>query len=93
MKLPLHLETMSTVTTVKRMTTTIHMISTTIIGLPSAVERRSNTILQQRFKEYIGNKGPVKTHFENCAITPTHDVVSILGSMDRGEGRLLTLET
>ena len=48
--------------------------------------------LQQRFKEHIGNKGPVKTHFENCAITPTHDVISILGSMDRGEGRLLTLE-
>ena len=48
--------------------------------------------LKQRLKEHIGNKGPVKTHFENCAITPTHDVISILGSMDRGDGCLLTLE-
>ena len=48
--------------------------------------------LQQRFKEHIGNKGPIKSHFENCAITPTDDNVSILGRMDKGDGRLLTLE-
>ena len=48
--------------------------------------------LQQRFKEHIGNKGPMKTHFENCTITPTDDMISILGRMDRGDGRLLTLE-
>ena len=48
--------------------------------------------LQQRFKEHIGNKGPIKTHFESCAITPTDDIISVLGRMDRGDGRLLTLE-
>ena len=48
--------------------------------------------LQQRFKEHIGNKGPMKTHFENCTITPTDDMISILGRMDRGDGRLLMLE-
>ena len=46
----------------------------------------------QRFKEHIGNKGPMKIHFENCSITPTGDMISILGRMDRGDGRLLTLE-
>ena len=48
--------------------------------------------LQQRFKEHVGNKGPMKTHFENCEITPSNNIVSILGKMDRGDGRLLTLE-
>ena len=48
--------------------------------------------LQQRFKEHIGNKEPTKTHFENCKITPTDDMISISGRMDRGDGRLLTLE-
>ena len=48
--------------------------------------------LQQRFREHVGNTGPMKTHFENCAITPTDDIVSILGRTDGGDGRLLTLE-
>ena len=48
--------------------------------------------LQQRFKEHIGNKGPMKTHFENCAVTPTDDVISIIGSTSRSDARLLTLE-
>ena len=26
----------------------------------------------------------MKTHFENCTITPTDDMISILGKMDRG---------
>ena len=34
----------------------------------------------------------MKTHFENCTTTPTDDMISILGRMDRGDGRLLTLE-
>ena len=34
----------------------------------------------------------MKTHFENCTITPPVDMISILGRMDRGDGRLLTLE-
>ena len=34
---------------------------------------------------------PIKTHFENCHITPNHDI-SILGRMDNGEYHLLTLE-
>ena len=27
--------------------------------------------LQQRFKGHVGNKEPLRTHFESCAITPT----------------------
>ena len=35
------------------------------------------TALQlQRFKEHIGIKGPMKTHFENYNITPTNDIIS-----------------
>ena len=48
--------------------------------------------LQQRFKEHVGNKGPLRSHFETCAITPTEDNVSIIGRTSRGDGRLLTLE-
>ena len=35
----------------------------------------------------------MKNHFKNCNITPTNDMISILGRMDRGDGRLLTFET
>ena len=48
--------------------------------------------LQLRFKEHIGNIGPIKHTYENCAITPTDDVLSILVSMYMGDGRLLTLK-
>ena len=48
--------------------------------------------LQQRFKEHVGNKGPLRSHFETCAITPTEDNISIIGRTSRGDGRLLTLE-
>ena len=48
--------------------------------------------LQQRFKEHVGNKGPIKSHFANCGISPTDDDIVILGKPKRGEYRLLTLE-
>ena len=48
--------------------------------------------LQQRFREHVGNKGPLKSHFTECGINPTEDDVSILGKPKRGEYRLLTLE-
>ena len=48
--------------------------------------------LQQRFKEHVGNRGPMKTHFEDCAVTPTDNIVSILGRSSGGDSRLLTLE-
>ena len=48
--------------------------------------------LQQRYKEHIGNKGPVKSHFEACDVTPNNDLISILSRTDKGESRLLTLE-
>ena len=48
--------------------------------------------LQQRFREHVGNKGPMKSHFESCGITPTDDIISIIGRTDGGDGRLLTLE-
>ena len=48
--------------------------------------------LQQRFKEDIGNKGPMKNHFDNCAVTPTDHIVSILGRTSWGDSCFLTLE-
>ena len=48
--------------------------------------------MQQRFKEHVGNKGPLKTNFDSCAITPTENNVSIIDRTNRGDGRLLTLE-
>jgi len=48
--------------------------------------------LQQRFKEHLGNKGPVKSHFENCKIIdPTDKIIHIL-DRSRSLPRLLTLE-
>ena len=49
--------------------------------------------MQQRFKEYVGNKEPLKSNFETCAVTPTEDIIFIIGRTIRGDGRLLTLET
>ena len=48
--------------------------------------------LQQRFREHIGNKGPIKSHFETCSITPDNNLISVLGRSFKGESRLLTLE-
>ena len=48
--------------------------------------------LQRRFREHIGNKGPMKTHFQTCGIScPSNDIIKIL---DRNSSppRLLTLE-
>ena len=48
--------------------------------------------LQRRFREHIGNKGPMKSHFELCQInSPSNDIIKIL---DRSNSlpRLLTLE-
>ena len=48
--------------------------------------------LQQRLKEHVGNKGPIKTHFSECGISPTENDISILGKPRGGDYRLLTLE-
>ena len=42
------------------------------------VSYRITRHLQQRFGEHIGNKGPVKSHFQLCSIKP-NDVISMLG--------------
>ena len=48
--------------------------------------------LQRRFREHIGNKGPMKTHFECCKINnPSDDIITILDSSN-SLPRLLTLE-
>ena len=48
--------------------------------------------LQQRFREHVGNKGPIKTHFFECNINATENDISILGKSRGGENKLLTLE-
>ena len=58
------------------------------------LKRHKFTHIQQRFREHVGNKGPLKlkSHFTECGISATEDDVSILGKPKRGEYRLLTLE-
>ena len=35
--------------------------------------------LQQRFKEHVGNKGPIRTaYFTNCGLIPTGDDISLV---------------
>ena len=46
--------------------------------------------LQQRFKEHIGSQGLLKKHFEDCNVSPSMDMVKILGKAKFD--RLLTLE-
>ena len=40
--------------------------------------------LQQRFKEHVGNKGPIKAHFTNCGIIPTENDISISRNIEEG---------
>ena len=49
-------------------------------------------IMQQRFEEHFGNKGRMKTQFEDCAVTPNDDILFILGRSSGGDSRLLPLE-
>ena len=48
--------------------------------------------LQDRFKEHIQKKGPMKEHLRKCRNKLTEDDVEILISSARSEGHLLTLE-
>ena len=48
--------------------------------------------LQQLFREHVGNKGPIKTNFSECGISPTESDISLLGKPIGGDYRLLTLE-
>ena len=47
--------------------------------------------LMRRFKENTGNLGPVKSHLENCGVTPNEHIISILGK-NSNLSKLLTLE-
>ena len=38
------------------------------------------TQLQRRFKEHVGNKDPVKFHYENCHIAVKNQQVRIIGT-------------
>ena len=53
---------------------------------------QSSRHLQSRFKEHINNEGPMKKHLRQCHATTTIEEVEILGSTQRGEIILLTLE-
>ena len=48
--------------------------------------------LQSRFREHINNSGPVKHHLTKCDAKLSEENVSILGSTNKGEMHLLTLE-
>ena len=40
------------------------------------IERKKN--ITNQIRQHSGNKGPVKSHFQLCSITP-NDVISMLG--------------
>ena len=46
--------------------------------------------LQQRFKEHIGSSGLLKKHFQDCDVSPSFEMVKILGKAKFE--KLLTLE-
>ena len=48
--------------------------------------------LRSRFREHINNSGPVKHHLTKCKTRMTEENVSVLGSTNKGEVHLLTLE-
>ena len=48
--------------------------------------------LQRRFSEHLTRKGPIKTHMSECHNTMEQGNVQIIGSANRGEKQLLTLE-
>lgn len=60
-------------------------------GCNSSYVGQTTRQLQRRFKEHAGNKGPVKSHFENCAITLDNGMIKIIGK-EKTLPRLLTLE-
>ena len=39
-----------------------------------------------------GSKGPLRTHLENCTVTPSDDIISIIGRTSWGDGCFFTLE-
>ena len=63
-----------------------------VSALQSVLCRQSSRHLQSRFKEHINNEGPMKKHLRQCHATTTIEEVEILGSTQRGEIILLTLE-
>ena len=60
-------------------------------GCNSSYVGQTTRHLQRRFKEHTGNKGPVKTHFENCGIIPDQNIIKIIGKANT-LAKLLTLE-
>ena len=48
--------------------------------------------LQRRFSEHLTRKGPIKNHMSECHNTIVQGNVQIIGSTNRGEKQLLTLE-
>ena len=46
--------------------------------------------LATRYKEHVSPRGLLRKHFDNCQITPSFDLVSILGRAK--DEKLLTLE-
>ena len=48
--------------------------------------------LQARFREHKNNEGPVKTHTLGCGVKLSEEDIEILGSNNKSQNHLLTLE-
>ena len=74
-----------------------HMLQSNVVykitcpGCNSSYVGQTTRQLQRRFREHTGNKGPVKSHLDDCGITPNSDIIQIIGKANTPY-RLLTLE-
>ena len=60
-------------------------------GCNSSYVGQTTRQLQRRFREHMGNKGPVKTHLDVCNINPDVGMIEVIGRAS-SLPRLLTLE-
>ena len=60
-------------------------------GCNSSYVGQTTRHLQKRLKEYTGNTGPMKSHFDVCNMTPDQSTVNILGKAN-SLPKLLILE-
>ena len=74
-----------------------HMLQSNVVyqitcpGCNSSYVGQTTRQLQRRFREHMGNKGPVKTHLDICNISPDVGMIKVIGRAS-SLPRLLTLE-
>ena len=74
-----------------------HMLQSNVVykitcpGCNSSYVGQTTRQLQRRFRDHTGNRGSVKSHLDDCGITPNSNIIQIIGKANTPY-RLLTLE-